>query len=101
MDTGSPYCLFHAQVGDALGMDVRSGIEGPLGGVIGAAQGKVYYHSIRLYVSGEYLNIKAGFSYELSVPALLGQNGFFDNFIVTFDNTPHPPCFEVNRIQRN
>ena len=82
-------------------MDVKGGEEGPLGGVIGGSMGEAYYHHIRLYAAGEYLNIKVGFSYELSVPALLGQNGFFDNFIVTFDNTPHPPCFEVHRIQRN
>ena len=82
-------------------MDVRSGIRGPLSGVIGGPKGDAYYHNIRILVAGESLEIKAGFSYELSIPALLGQNGFFDNFVVTFDNTPYPPCFEVNRIQRN
>jgi len=82
-------------------MNVRSGTVGPLGGVIGGSRGDVYYHKIRMMVAGESLEIKAGFSYELSVPALLGQIGFFDNFTVSFDNTPHPPCFEVNRIQRN
>jgi len=101
VDTGSPYSLFNAQIGETLGMDVRGGIEGPLSGVIGGAKGSVYYHNVRLYAAGEYLDIRAGFSYELSVSALLGQNGFFDNFIVTFDNTTNPPCFEVNRIQRN
>jgi len=82
-------------------MDVRSGVEGPLGGVIGGAQGKVYYHKIRILVAGEYLDVRAGFSYDLSVLGLLGQIGFLDNFIVNFDNTPDPPCFEVHRIQRN
>src|ERR1043166_3120741 len=35
--------------------------------------------------------VMAGFSPQLSVAGLLGQVGFFDNFIVTFDYTPHPP----------
>lgn len=82
-------------------MDVRKGIEGPFGGATGGSGGKAYYHNIRLVAAGDSLEIRAGFSYELSVPGLLGQIGFFDNFIVTFDNTPDPPCFEVHRIQRN
>jgi len=82
-------------------MNVDDGVEGPLGGVIGGATGKVYYHKIRLLVAGESIEIMAGFSHQLSVPGLLGQIGFFDNFIVTFDWTPHPPCLDVQRIQRN
>ena len=101
VDSGSPVCLFQASIGDALGMDVRKGIEGPFGGATGGSGGKAYYHNIRLVAAGDSLEIRAGFSYELSVPGLLGQIGFFDNFIVTFDNTPDPPCFEVHRIQRN
>lgn len=101
VDSGSQQCLFHAGIGEALGMNVDDGVEGPLGGVIGGATGKVYYHKIRLLVAGESIEIMAGFSHQLSVPGLLGQIGFFDNFIVTFDWTPHPPCLDVQRIQRN
>jgi len=71
-----------------------------LGGVIGGARAKLYYHKIRLLAAAESFDVTAGFSPNLSVPALLGQVGFFDQFIVTFDHTSHPPCFELQRIQR-
>jgi len=40
------------------------------------------------------------FAYGLSATGILGQIGFFDHFIVTFDWTPHPPCFDVQTISR-
>ena len=82
-------------------MDIKSGIPGNLGGVIGGVKGELYYHKVRLIAAGESYDITAGFSSTLSVPALLGQVGFFDHFIVTFDYTPQPPCFDVEKIQRN
>lgn len=101
MDSGSDYCLFHSSIGASLGMDVESGIEGGLGGVIGGVRSKLYYHKVRLLTAGEYFDVMAGFSPSLSVPALLGQVGFFDQFVVTFDYAPHPPCFELQRIHRS
>ena len=101
MDSGSDYCLFHASIGESLGMDVKSGIAGSLGGAIGGARGELYYHRIRLFAAGESYDLVAGFSSTLSVPALLGQIGFFDNFTVTFDYTSHPPCFDLQKIPRN
>jgi len=50
VDSGSPWCFFRGDVGDSLGMDVRNGVEEPLGGVIGGAQGRVYYHKIRIWL---------------------------------------------------
>lgn len=82
-------------------MDIRDGIPGNLGGVIGGLKGELYYHRIRLFAAGESYDITAGFSPTLSVPALLGQLGFFDHFIVTFDYAPHPPCFDVQKIHGN
>lgn len=101
VDSGSQTCLFHAAFGRLLGIDIESGVEGPLGGVIGGAMGKVYYHKVRLLAAGETYEIAAGFSHQLSCAGLLGQVGFFDHFITTFDYTPDPPCFEVTRIRAN
>ena len=98
VDSGADRCLFDASIGEALGIEVRKGIEMPIGGVIGGSIGRIYYHNVRLSVVGELIEITAGFSYELSFQALLGRNGFFDNFIVTFDHTTHPPSFETHRI---
>ena len=84
-----------------MGMDVFSGAEGPLGGAVGASRGKVYYHKVRILVAGQNLDIIAGFSPDLSVAGLLGQIGFFNNFVVTFDYTPNPPVMDLQRIYRN
>ncbi len=84
-----------------MGIDMRSGPETPLGGAIGGHAGKVYYHKVKMLVAGESIEILAGFSPNLSVAALLGQMGFFDNFVVTMDYTPDPPCLELRRIYRN
>ena len=99
VDSGADRCLFHASIGEALGIEVQKGIEVPFGGVIGGSIGRIYYHNVRLSVAGELIEITAGFSYELSFQALLGRNGFFDNFFVTFDHTTDPPCFDVQRIR--
>lgn len=99
VDSGADRCLFHASIGAALGIEVEKGTEVPFGGVIGGSTGKIYYHKIRLLALGEWVEITGGFSYELSFDALLGRTGFFDNFIVTFDHTTDPPCFELQRIR--
>lgn len=101
VDSGSMHTLFHADIGKQLGMNIEKGTKGSLGGVIGGPKCDVYYHRIKLVIGTDYIEIIAGFSDRLSQAGLLGQVGLFDNFIVTFDNTPHPPCFELQRIQRN
>lgn len=99
VDSGADRCLFHAGIGEALGIEVRKGVEVPFGGVIGGSTGKIYYHKVTLLALGERVEITGGFSYELSFDALLGRTGFFDNFIVTFDHTTDPPCLELQRIR--
>src|ERR1700722_800678 len=69
VDSGAPTCLFHASIGRALGMKVESGVEGPLGGVVGGAISKVYHHDIKVEVLGQIVSVKAGFSDALSVGA--------------------------------
>lgn len=100
VDTGSDYCLFEARIGETIGIKIKSGSEGDLGGVIVGPRTKIYYHNVKLLVGVDMVEIKAGFSWDLS-ENLLGQNGFFSNFLVTFDPSPHPPCFEIQRVHRN
>ena len=99
VDSGSDYCLFEAGIGEQIGIKIKSGSEGDLGGVISGPRTKVYYHNIKLMVGTDVVEIKAGFPPDLT-ENLLGQIGFFDHFIVTFDFTPHPPAFEIQRILR-
>jgi hypothetical protein len=100
VDSGSDYCLFHASIGAALGIKVTTGAEGDLGGVITGVRTKVYYHNVKLVVGADMVEIKAGFSWDLT-DNLLGQIGFFEHFSVAFDPSSHPPFFELHRVHRH
>jgi hypothetical protein len=100
VDTGSDCCLFQSELGRAIGLNVKQGFKGPLSGVIAGPPFDVYYHNVRLRVGAEMLDIRAGFSDALT-HNLLGQNGFFDSFVVNFDPTTTPPSFEIRRAYRN
>jgi hypothetical protein len=100
VDSGSPWCLFHADVGVDLGIDITKGIENRLGGVIGGAVGKMYFHKVKLCLPGTIIEIMAGFSATLSVAGILGRSGFFDKYTITFDPCSTPPGFEMHRVGR-
>ena len=100
VDSGSPVCLFHAQIGKQLGLKIESGKHDVLGGVVGGSKGDVYYHEIKLKVMADIIMITGGFSEQLSVAAILGRHGFFENFIVTFDPCAQPPGLLVQRVRR-
>src|SRR5262245_21344865 len=100
VDTGSDYCLFNANIGASIGIKIVNGPEGPLGGIISGSRGKVYYHNVKLVVGQEIIEIKAGFSWDIT-ENLLGHFGFFENFIVTLNTAFEPPCFDIERAQRH
>ncbi len=47
----------------------------------------MYLHDIALYAPGGPVQTRAGFSYDLPIVGLLGMEGFFEHFRVTFDPT--------------
>jgi hypothetical protein len=100
VDTGADGCVFHGQIGDSLGFDVRSGTPHGFGGVAGT-QAIGYMHKVRIHAAGSSYETMVTFCYELAMVGILGQLGFFDHFIATFDWTPNPPTFELQWIQRN
>ena len=100
VDSGSPVCLFHADISKQLGMNLRDGAHDVLGGVVGGSKGDVYYHQIKLKIMADIIPIIGGFSGDLSTAAILGRHGFFDNFIVTFDPCAEPPGLRVERVHR-
>ena len=100
VDSGSPWCLFHADLGSAIGINISRGIERPLGGVIGGAVGKMYFHKVKLCLPGTIIDVMAGFSTQLSVAGILGRSGFFDNYTVTFDSCSDPPGLDIQRVGR-
>ncbi len=98
VDSGSPWCLFHASIGTRMKIDVLKGIEMPLGGVVHGATCKAYFHRIKVCFPGNIIEVTAGFSPSLSVGGILGRSGFFDNYTVTFDPCYNPPGIEIMRV---
>ena len=62
VDSGADICVFPAQIGELMGIVIKSGSVGQLQGVIGPA-GKIYYHNIRVEIGGNGCIINAGFTY--------------------------------------
>src|SRR6266496_4691535 len=82
LDSGADLCLFHSSIGRLLGIDVNSGPSKLIGGITGTIT--AYMHTIQVQVQGipDKVDIYAGFTDSDQVEALLGQDGFFDNFKV-------------------
>ncbi|MBI3290305.1 hypothetical protein HYZ78_02825 [Candidatus Microgenomates bacterium] len=93
VDSGAAACIFHAGIGEAIGIDIKSGIEAPFSGVV-KGEGKQFLHSIVLIIGGHRIETEVGFSYDLNMPfGLLGQKGFFEKFRICFDLPKHE--FEI------
>ena len=101
VDTGCPYTYFHGDVGRAIGLKIENGIQSRLSGIVGGAKVAVFFHDVGVIVDQHMIEIRAAFCDSLAVPGVLGRNGFFDNFRVTFDHSVFPPCFEIDRIKRD
>lgn len=88
VDSGADMCLFDEQIGDALGIAVRSGEKREVFGIGGKAS-FYYLHTITLSVGGWPHQVEVGFMPEVSgriTPyGVVGQYGFFDHFTVKFD----------------
>lgn len=93
--------MFHASVCKVLGIRrVEDGIETPLKGIIGGPEAPLYFHKVKILVGTEQFETMAGFSWGLSVGAILGCRGFFENFVVTIDSSVHPPFVDLQKIHR-
>src|ERR1043165_211054 len=100
VDSGSPYCLFRADVADFLHIDLRKAPQGSLGGIIGGPHDPVFFHNVNVVVENNWtINVYACFMKKLCTAAILGRGGFFDRFQVLFDHSKNPPEFEVTKIE--
>jgi len=88
VDSGADLCIFDAEIGEALGIDVKSGEKKEVFGVGGKAS-IFFLHKVEIEVGGWSYRINAGFMSDVAgrvMPyGLVGQKGFFENFIVKFD----------------
>jgi|SRR3989338_2928036 len=87
VDSGADFCIFDAEIGELLGIDVRSGRKEKFGGIQSAGAGNAYLHSVVLNIGGWLYKTKVSFSYDMAPHGhgILGQKGFFDIFKVKFD----------------
>ncbi|MGA8736812.1 MAG: aspartyl protease family protein [Terriglobales bacterium] len=84
IDSGANDCIFHAQIAERVGFDVKKGKVSQTYGVDGKSS-VIYFHSINLFAPGGVISITAAFSYELPIAGILGMRGFFDHFKIVFD----------------
>ena len=86
LDSGADFCILEAEIGEILGIDIKSGPEEKFGGISGIPA-KAYVHQVTLKIGGHTHQARVGFSYEIAKLGfqILGQYGFFDNFVVKFD----------------
>jgi hypothetical protein len=94
--------LFRDDIATAIGIrDITTGKSGDIGSVKRGVSDTCYFHKIKIYVEADWvIEVLAGFSARLSVPALLGRYGFFDHFLVTFDHTLNPPMLDITKLER-
>ncbi|MEK7147851.1 MAG: aspartyl protease family protein [Patescibacteria group bacterium] len=88
VDSGADLCIFHAEIGEALGIQVRKGKAQEVFGIGGKAS--VYYlHKVTIVVGGWSYQIETGFMPSVAGNVMqygvVGQKGFFDLFTVKFD----------------
>lgn len=84
IDSGSTRCLFHADIGRFLGLDIAAGAKEETLGISGLDI--TYLHDVVLYIPGGAVIMKAGFKENLPLAGLLGMQGFFEHFVITFDH---------------
>lgn len=87
IDSGSDICIFPADFGEQIGVDIRSGEPGFAGNVRGEFAEGIFLHRITLKIGERHYPTIAGFSYAQNRLnyGLLGQQGFFNLFKVQFD----------------
>jgi hypothetical protein len=86
VDSGADVCIFWGEIGEALGIDVKTGKKHPFGG-IGSTKPQIgYWHKVGLTVGSETVNADVLFSYDIAKNlAIVGQKCFFDRFIIKFN----------------
>ncbi len=84
IDSGASISIFRSETAEMLGISIESGTKTILGGVGGKIMG--YTHQLTVEVVGKTLHCPIVFSRDYLVSFnLLGREGFFEHFLITFD----------------
>lgn len=87
IDSGADFCILDAEIGEYLGLDIRSGRKEIFGGIQERGGAEAFLHEVILNIGGWDYKTTVGFSYDIAKHGfgILGQKGFFDIFVVKFD----------------
>ena len=86
LETGADYNVFHADIADYLGINLTKGKTMKIAG-IGGDSIKGYKHNVEMKVGRNLIMTTIVFSRQIpdNAIAVLGNQGFFDHFSVTFN----------------
>lgn len=85
IDSGADRCIFDAEIGKILGIDIEKGKKDFVAGLSGKSE-PYYIHPVVITVGGYNFSIEAGFKHGYIWPySIVGQIGFFNNFITKFN----------------
>ncbi len=86
VDSGADFCIFDAEIGELLGIDVEAGEKHEVSGITGTPE-PYFVHPVTIKVGGWPYDIQAGFLPNIAPLGygVMGQRGFFDAFVVKFD----------------
>lgn len=87
IDSGADFNIFHGELGEFLGLDVRSGRRERFGGIQANYLSEAFLHKIQLSIGGRNFETVVWFSFDIAPQGygILGQKGFFDIFVVKFN----------------
>ena len=87
IDSGADFCIFDAEIGENLGLNVRSGKKEQFGGIQEIGGAEAFLHEVVLNIGGWDYKTIISFSYDIAKwgYGILGQKGFFDIFKISFD----------------
>jgi hypothetical protein len=87
IDSGADFCIFDAEIGKYLGLDIYAGKKEIFGGIQDKGGAEAFLHEVIINIGGWDYKTIVGFSYDIAKHGfgILGQKGFFDIFVVKFD----------------
>jgi hypothetical protein len=100
VDSGADFCIFDAEVGEYLNLDVRRGSRHTFSGIQQGDPSEVFFHDVTLNIGGWDYKTRIGFSYDIATHGygVLGQKGFFDKFFIGFNFSKEE--IELKEIRR-
>jgi hypothetical protein len=87
IDSGADFCIFDAEIGEYLNINIRTGNKEPFGGIQERGIAEAFLHQVTINIGGWDYKTIVGFTYDTAKYGfgILGQKGFFDIFVVQFD----------------